>query len=115
MPEPDKGNPNAYTIFKGRYAVTLEDDATSDNSTVMLTNTNDVQFCGDYTAGVSGVLGQLPESCRPVAEVSVICYDSTLNEVSRVNVGDDGTIMGTPNSTHMLRGCTFNISGNFYK
>ena len=110
----ETGNPNVYTVFKGKYEVTLEDGATSTNKVLMLTTANVVQFLGDYVTGTSGVLGSVPEACRPLAETYVPCYDAMAEAVSFVTVMEDGTLMGNPSSSLKLRGCNYNISGNHY-
>lgn len=112
---PETGNPNVYTIFKGKYALTLEDGVSSTNNVLMLTMVDVVQFLGDYTTGASGVVGTVPEECRPVAETYVPCYDATTGAVSFVRVMKDGTVMGNPTSELKLRGCNYNISGNHYR
>lgn len=112
---PEVGNPNVHTIFKGKHALTLEDGSTSTNNALMLTMVDVVQFLGDYTTGASGVVGTMPEACRPVAETYIPCYDATAGAVSFVTVMEDGTVMGNPSSELKLRGCNYNISGNHYR
>ena len=111
----ETGNANVYTVFKGKHALTLEDGAASTNNALMMTSANVVQFLGDYTAGTTGIIGSVPEACRPIEETYVPCYDATARTVSFVTVMEDGTVMGTPSSELKLRGCNYNISGNYYR
>lgn len=112
---PDTGNPNVYTVFKGKHALTLAEGAASTNNALMVTAANAVQFLGDYVAGATGVVGTVPEACRPVAETYVPCYDATAGAVSFATVREDGTVTGAPSSELKLRGCSYNISGNHYR
>lgn len=112
---PDTGNANVYTVFKGKYALTLEDGVASTNNALMMTAANVVQFLGDYVTGATGIVGSVPEACRPVAETYVPCYDATASAVSFVTVMEDGTVTGAPSSELKLRGCNYNISGNHYR
>lgn len=114
MATPDKGNPNVFTVFKGRYEVTLADGATSSNAKVMLTCVNAVQFMGNYTANESGLIGTLPDGCRPLTTVYVPCYSSTNNSMQSVTVAATGVISGKSGYLYNLAGCMFNISGNYY-
>ena len=78
---PDLGNPNFFKIFQGKGEVALNSGATSTNTGIMLTLTNELQFLGDYEVGVDGVLGVLPEGYRPGAEliVPVVADDAACN------------------------------------
>ena len=111
---PDKGNPNVFTTFKGRYDVTLASGASSTNSKVMLTCVNVVQFMGNYTADENGLIGTLPEGCRPLTPIYVPCYCTTESSMQSVKVAATGEITGKPGYLYNLAGCMFNISGNYY-
>lgn len=68
----DKGNPNFFTLFKGRYNAVLSGTSSTSN-VIMLTSTNVVQFLGDCTADDEGNLWVLPEECRPSSPVRLVC------------------------------------------
>lgn len=40
----ERGNPNVFTVFKGRFECEVDPEATTTNATIMLTCVNDVQF-----------------------------------------------------------------------
>ena len=71
---PDLGNPNFFTTFKGRYALTPAEGVTVDNPTVMLTSNNVVCLCGDFAMegyAIGGVFATLPPECSPDKPVYV--------------------------------------------
>ena len=68
----DKGNPNFFTLFKGKYNAVLSGTSSTSN-VIMLTSTNVVQFLGDCTADDEGNLWVLPEECRPSSPVRLVC------------------------------------------
>ncbi len=70
--EVDKGNPNFFAIYQGRYTASLVGPS-STSDVVMLTSTNMVQFTGDCTSAEDGVMWILPEECRPVNPVRFLC------------------------------------------
>lgn len=114
MANTDKGNPNVFTVFKGKKAVTLASGASSSNSNVMLDCTNIVQFMGTFTANSSGEIGTLPEGFRPFTLVYVPCYSVSANSMQQVMIAPTGKITGTGGYLYNLTGCMFNISGNYY-
>lgn len=111
----DTGDPNVFTTYKGRFEVALEDGTSATSTVVMLTVVNDVQFCGDYTSGTTGILGQLPDECKPEETVYVPCFETTNHTLTYVFVHSDGTIMGEPDTVYELNGVSFHIAGNFYR
>lgn len=112
---PDTGDPNVYTTYMGRYEVVLEDGSSATSPVVMLTIVNQVQFCGNYTSGATGVIGQLPEECKPADTIYLPCFETTNNALSYVFIHTDGTMMGEPDTTYELNGLEFHIAGNYYK
>lgn len=112
----DLGNPNFFKIFQGKVEVALHDGVTSDNPGVMLSLTNELQFLGDYDVGVDGIIGVLPEGCRPGAEliVPVVAVEGSASKVTMLHVMDDGTLVSDPNSSIKTNGIVVNLSGNWY-
>lgn len=113
MPDPDKGNPNVFKTFQGRYTVDVTEGAMYGSDAVMLSCVNDVVFLGDIVSDDTGSLITLPVECRPNAAVKIPCC--TPNGVKVLSVGSDGTVTGQPTTEYYLNGVTFNISGNFYR
>lgn len=113
---PDSGNPNFFKIFQGKGEVALNPGATSANTGIMLTMTNELQFLGDYEVGADGVLGVLPEGYRPGAEliVPVVAVEGPASKSTMLHIMDDGTLASDPNSTIKTRGIVVNLSGNWY-
>ena len=99
----ERGNPNVFTVFKGRFECEVDPEATTTNATIMLTCVNDVQFLGNFTPGASGLLGTLPAGCRPPVTVFIPCI-----------VGSDGTMVCEASKTVYLQGVSFNISSCWY-
>lgn len=112
---PDTGDSNVYTTYKGRYEVVLEDGSSATSPVVMLTVVNQVQFCGDYTSGATGVIGRLPEECKPADTICLPCFETTGNALSYVLIHTDGTMTGEPDTSYELNGLEFHIAGNYYK
>ena len=118
----DTGDPNVFTIYKGRYSVTAPDGVSIDNTAVMLTETNDVHLLGSALANgyAGGAIMVLPEECRPTASTAfpiVLNQNDTTFEVATCVVGEDGSLTVKTQLTDFLamtRGVTFNIGGNFY-
>lgn len=73
MPENvDAGNPNVFTVFKGKYDLTPAAGVSFDSVATMKTCVNNVQFMGDaviekYVEG--DVFATLHEECKPDHEV----------------------------------------------
>lgn len=113
MPEPDKGNPNVFKTFQGRYAVDVAEGAMYGSDAVMLSCVNDVIFLDDILSNDAGSLITLPVECRPNAAVKIPCC--TQNDVKMLSIGIDGAVTGEPSTEYYLNGLSFNISGNFYR
>lgn len=107
----ETGNPNVYTIYRGKYSITAPDGLTH---YCMLSNTNDVIFCGDYTSDSNGLVCTLPSELRPESElVFPVCTGNT-GIVDAILIGINGEITSTANTLIRLKGFTFNISCNYY-
>ena len=114
----EKGNPNVFTTFKGRYTLVASAGQVVDTDVVMLSCTNDVQPIGDWTLTdyVQGAtFATLPVECRPGKEVRapVVVDDS----IEILSVQTDGSM--SLNATHdhgvvYLSGINFNISDKWY-
>ena len=113
MPNGDKGNPNVFTTFQGRYTVDVAEGAMYGSKFVMLSCINDVIFLADCTANADGSLITLPEPCRPNATVMIPC--STGQGTLLLSIGVNGLVKGEPNAMYYTNGISFNISGNFYR
>ena len=114
---PDSGNPNFFKIFQGKGKVALNSGATSSNTGIMLTMTNELQFLGDYVVGEDGVLGVLPEGYRPKTDTffSVGASIGELTKLTLIRVYANGTLVcETPSSTVKTSGIVVNLSGNWY-
>lgn len=72
MPNGDKGNPNVFTTFQGRYTVDVAEGAMYGSKFVMLSCINDVIFLADCTANADGSLITLPEPCRPSQTIKIL-------------------------------------------
>lgn len=122
MPDPQRGNPNFFSTFKGKYAHTPASIGVWDTDTVMLSCTNDVQIIGDctltnYTA--LETITTLPEECRSgkVVKIPVIVDDGTERMVA-LTVNVDGTVtlpFDYASAVIYLSGVNFNISDNWYR
>lgn len=106
----ETGNPNVYTIYRGKYAVTAPD---GNEHYCMLSNTNDVIFMGNYVSDANGLVCTLPEELRPESNLRVpLIVNST---VRMVTIGANGNVTSAyNNATHYLKGFSFNISCNYY-
>lgn len=113
MPNGDKGNPNVFTTFQGRYTVDVAEGAMYGSKFVILSCINDVIFMGDILSDDTGSLITLPMECRPNADVMIPCC--TPNGVKMLGIGTDGSVTGEPATEYYLNGVSFNISGNFYR
>lgn len=109
----DAGNPNFFSTFKGRYAVSAPDPSEPDPH-VMLSCVNDVQFMCDFTADDTGLLCVLPEDCRPKREVRMFAMNKTTNEGEFVTVGANGNVTGKSVESYRMNGLSFHISDNWY-
>lgn len=110
---PETGNPNVYTIYRGKYPITAPDGL---EHYCMLTNANDVVFCGDYTADANGLVCTLPTKLRPESElIFPIC--ATLNGATNTTnlvIKTNGKVTSKVSSKIRLKGFSFNISCNYY-
>ena len=122
MPDPaDKGNPNVFTTFKGRYLLVASAGQVVDTDVVMLSCTNDVQPIGDWTLTdytASEPFATLTDGCRPqkVVKTPVVVNDGT-DRIVVMTVNTDGTMtlpFDYSTATLFLSGINFNISDNWY-
>lgn len=108
----ETGNPNVRTNFKGKYSITAPDGL---DHVCMLTNTNDVVFCDNYTSDSTGLICTLPPELRPN---NTLKFPIIVNTAARVMIiNTDGTLKTTTTYAgllHYLEGFSFNISGNYY-
>lgn len=112
---PDKGNPNFFKIFKGKFEVELADGASSTNHYVMMTCLNQIQFIGNYTSNSEGLIGTLPTECSPKNELVLPCFYSAGGYAAAVlYVASDGMLTTAPDITIMLEGLEFNVSDKYY-
>ena len=117
----DRGNPNVYTTFKGRYLLTPVLPFTADTNIVMLSSTNDVQPIGDwelknYTANT--VFATLPKECYPMKEVKIPVITEYANApiMTILTISADGkmSLASNANGKLWLSGINFNISDRWY-
>lgn len=122
MPEQaDKGNPNVFTTFKGRYELVAAEGQTVDTSVVMLSCTNDVQTIGDWTLtnySAGEWFAMLPIECCPgkLVKIPVVVNDGS-DRMVVMTVNADGTMtlpFDYAAATLFLSGINFNISDNWY-
>lgn len=117
----DKGNPNVFTTFKGRYLLVASAGQVVDTNVVMLSCTNDVQPIGDWTLSnyvANKPFATLPVECRPkkIVKVPVVVNDGAERMVV-MTVNPDGTMALPFNysaASLFLSGINFNISDNWY-
>lgn len=119
--EPDRGDPNVFTLYRGRYSVTALPGAVVDNTAVMRTQTNEVQLLGNVqvTGYTGGAVMVLPEECRPAQACAYPCSIMVDGQytVCSISVNPDGNVsVATAETDFMLmtRGLNFNIGGNIY-
>lgn len=117
----DKGNPNVFTTFKGRYLLVASAGQVVDTDVVMLSCTNDVQPIGDWTLTdytANEPFAALPDGCRPqkVVKIPVVVNDGS-DRMVVMTVNADGTMtlpFDYASATLFLSGINFNISDNWY-
>ena len=117
----DKGNPNVFTTFKGRYLLVALSGQVVDTDVVMLSCTNDVQPIGDWTLTdytANEPFAALPVECRPqkIVKLPVVVNDGT-DRIVVMTVNTDGTMtlpFDYASATLLLSGINFNISDNWY-
>ena len=117
----DKGNPNVFTTFKGRYLLVASAGQVVDTDVVMLSCTNDVQPIGDWTLTdytANEPFAKLPDECKPgkIVKVPIVVNDGE-DRIVVMTVNADGA-MALPSdyasATVYLSGINFNISDNWY-
>lgn len=114
----DKGNPNFFRTFKGKFALVPSDTQTVDTDAVMLSCTNDVQSIGDWTL-VDYVAGApfatLPEACRPGKEVRLpVVVDDVMDVLTVQTNGEMSLLHDHATGVLYLSGVNFNISDCWY-
>lgn len=126
----DIGNPNVFTIYKGRYQLTPT-QATFASTNVMLTIQNMVQFLCDATIWTREDVCTLPEQCRPKNMVVLpVCGSTNLNNVvvTTLTINPNGNVVfkQLPKEkvnentdieqiiTLHLNGLSFSIGDNWY-
>lgn len=117
----DRGNPNVFTTFKGRYLLVASAGQVVDTNVVMLSCTNDVQPIGDWTLSnyvANSPFATLPVECRPqkIVKIPVVVNDGT-ERIVVMTVNPDGTMTLPFNysaASLFLSGINFNISDNWY-
>ena len=95
----NQGDPNAFTTYAGGVMqLTLAEGVTATSSNVVLTQMNQVQFCGDYSVvpdAVPYTFATLPTACRPES-VQHLCTPMLLDNgamiVGLVAVNTDGAL-----------------------
>lgn len=117
------GNPNVYTIYAGKYTVSLGKNATMENTTVMLTQTNEVIIMGncEVAAYAEGALIlDLPEQCCPPMMFTIPVYheDATgAYEIVPLEIHPNGEIscpVALTDGALYTGGRSFNIGGKWY-
>lgn len=111
MKMPETGNPNVYTIYRGKYSITAPDGLTH---YCMLGNTNEVIFMGDYTSDSNGIVCTLPTELRPESELVFPVCTGTTGTLDIMKIDVNGEITSSANTLIRLKGFTFNISCNYY-
>lgn len=117
----DKGNPNVFTTFKGRYLLVASAGQVVDTDVVMLSCTNDVQPIGDWTLTdytANEPFAALPDECKPgkIVKVPVIVNNGE-DRIVVMTVKTDGAMtlpFDYASATVYLSGINFNISDNWY-
>lgn len=127
---PDKGNPNVFTTYRGRYQFTMSEGATCNSPYAMLTCINTVQFTENVelasTFSVPGVFCTMPEVLRPKGAVELAAIvqlsDGTMH-MARVELANDGTMTITrdfivanenPISVIFLDSVSYDLASNHY-
>lgn len=126
----DVGNPNVFTIYKGKYELTPT-EATFESTSLMLTIQNMVQFLCDATIWTREDVCTLPEECRPKNMVVLpVCGSTNLNNivVTTLTINPDGEVLfkqlpkeRVDDNTDIeqiitlhLNGLSFSIGDNWY-
>ena len=117
----DRGNPNVYRTFKGRYILNPVSPFTPDTNVVMLSSSNDVQPIGDWELknySANTIFAVLPEECHPLKEVKipVITEYAEAPIMTILNISADGkmSLASNANGKLWLSGINFNISDRWY-
>ena len=117
------GNPNVYTIFAGKYNLSLGEGVTMENTSVMLTQTNEVIFMGNcevvaYTEGEN--ILDLPEQCYPPLMFTLPVYHKDgagAYQIVPLEIYPNGDIacpVALTDGTLYTGGRSFNIGGKWY-
>ena len=117
------GNPNVYTIFAGKYDVSLGEGVTMGNTSVMLTQTNEVIFMGNcevaaYTEGE--LILDLPEQCYPPMMFTIPVYHKGhdgLYGIVPLEIHPNGHVscpVALTDGALYTGGRSFNIGGKWY-
>ncbi len=126
----DKGNPNVFTTYRGRYEFTMAEGATCNSPYAMLTTVNTVQFTENVelasTFTVPGVFCTLPEELRPQGAVELAAIvqlsDNTMH-MARVELAATGTMTITrdfivanenPITVIYLDSISYDLASNHY-
>ena len=106
----DSGNPNVRTNYVGKFTITAPDNL---DHYCMLSNVNDVIFCGDYTSDGNGLVCTLPNELKPESN---LYFPIVANgNVVIIEIATNGEITSSElNTMHNLKGFSFNISCNYY-
>lgn len=100
---PDTGNPNAFTTFRGKFDLTINEGVTAVKSYVVLSCTNNVTFLSAFTTtdyNTPEALFTLPAKCTPnnltiipivlYCEYSVALPIDYTNNAIQIYTADDG-------------------------
>lgn len=119
---PETGNKNVFTTFKGKYELTMFTNQTTDNTAIMLSCTNDVQFLGNVV--LSGYLlgdpfATVAEECRPNKAVIIPVVLSTETETTVITMqcdiyGQLSLDIDVDSGVLHLNGVSFHISDCWY-
>lgn len=113
----DRGNPNVFKTFKGRYRL-IPNGQDVDTDAVMLSCVNDVQPIGDwtlidYTAG--STFATLEPDVRPGKEVRIpVVVDTEIDILSIQTNGNMSLAKDHAAGVLYLSGINFNISDCWY-
>lgn len=121
---PDQGNAGSWwRPYVGKYELTLSDDVSMDDTTIMLSSIQDVIFTSDMVVANQGTssLAVLPSGCIPdrALYISVVAETEEVLSTVILMIDSTGAIsapLGVPASTTLhLYGVSVNICGNYYR
>lgn len=135
----DLGNPNFFTVFKGKHEIDAVPPATTDKGEAMLSCTNIVELIGNWTLtgyDAGSAFAVLAPQCRPGKQLKMpVTIENVVNGVSSLTVEPDGSmVLAEPkvatltvepdgsmrldtsceSATVFLAGTCFNISNKWY-